>query len=355
MMNFVRKMLTERCLMVIDVKSKIKGSIFFFPLIILLFVLLSSCATTVKYNVSRPAKLAEYGIESIAILPYEPKNNSSTTASPQAVLIMEKLYNRICTTIVNENYCTLIDSNAFKNAQENICDAYITFSVSKFYVYEKFYLEDGSIYQSSTDLSKKTFYNVDDYGRSIPVPLYVIENSASNSSVQFSSDTTVSRYVDLEFSYSVIDTSTNKVLHIENYVISAESEEYKYGSVLPEAAEIIEKKLNYYASKIVSNFQPYYEEKSNTLISDSKNKKMSEAEKLAATGSIENLKLAGKIYLEEYTKNNNLDAAYNYSVLCLSLNELDAAYETMEKVCNESENVNYKKLLVQIEEELSYQ
>ena len=45
----------------------------------------SSCSTTVKYKVSRPAKLSPYGIKTIAVLPYEPKSEKSTSASPQAV------------------------------------------------------------------------------------------------------------------------------------------------------------------------------------------------------------------------------------------------------------------------------
>lgn len=349
MMNFVRKMLTERCLMVIDKKFAI--------LFVILTGLFCSCTTTVKYKVSRPAKLSTYGIQTIAVLPYEPKSEKSTSASPQAVYSMEKLYNRICTTIVNENYCSLVDSTAFKEAESKaeLCDAYITFSVSQFYVYENFYLDDGSIYQWSSDLSKKSFYNIDDYGRALPVPLYVIENSTANSAVQFSSDTNVSRHVDMMFSYNVIDSSTNKVIAMEDFVISADSDEYKFGSVLPEASSIIENQLNIYVSKIVSNFQPYTEDKANSLISDSKNENMKEAKRLAAKGNEENIRAAKKIYFNEYSLNKNLDAAYNFSVLCLSLNEINEAFWVMKTVCSESDNYKYKELLEQLEKELYYQ
>lgn len=351
----VRKMQTERCLMDIDTKSKSSGK-FFLVCIFLILILLSSCATTLNYTASRPAKLAEYNIENIAVLPYEPKNTYSTSASPQAVMSMEILYNRICSSIVNGNYCSLIDSNAFNAAEDKseVCDAYITFSVSQFYVYENFYLDDGSIYQWSSELSTKSFYNVDDYGRPLPVPLYVLESSKLNTPVQISNETKVSRHVDLVFNYSVVETATNKVITMEKFVISEESDTYKFGSILLEASSIIEKQLNNYADKIVDNFRPYNEVKTNTLIQDSKNENMKEANKLASKKSYGNLYAAKEIYFKEYKNNYNYDAAYNYSVICLCLNETDEAYEVMSEVCSETSNLKYQQLLEQIEKELHY-
>ena len=140
MMNFVRKMLTERCLMVIDKKIAI--------LFVILTGLFCSCTTTVKYKVSRPAKLSTYGIQTIAVLPYEPKSEKSTSASPQAVYSMEKLYNRICTTIVNENYRSLVAKQNF--AMPTLHFLFLNFTYMKiFTLMMEVFINGQAIYQKN--------------------------------------------------------------------------------------------------------------------------------------------------------------------------------------------------------------
>lgn len=355
MTNFVKKMQTAKCLTDIDfiMKKNFLTFAFFFIFYTALFV---SCATTVKYNVSRPAKLNSYEITSVALIPYSPEISLSTASSPQAVACMEKLSNQLSQEFLEDGSVSLIDYSLLDekpDSEKASCDAYINFSVSKFFVYDNFYLADGSSV-SSSDYSKKSFYNVDEYGRPLPLPQYVFENSDSSSVVTFSSDTTVSRHVDMEFSYAVVQSSTKKIIQMENFVISADSEEYDFGKTLPAAVEIVEKNLLVIAKKIISNFKPYTILKSHELVEDPKNEVMKNAVKIAAKNDVQNLSVAKNLFYEEYSKNRNFNAAYNYSVISLALGNVNDAFEVMTEVCENSDNALYESLLLEISEEKSF-
>ena len=289
------------------IKKICKISILFFCLFF------TSCATLVKYNSLKPARLSDYEITSVAVLPYSYENSSSsslTTKSPQAIASMEKIYSFVSEEILKEENLSLINydiffrenssaevlttslevsnSHSLENPRSNsfLPDCYITFSLAKFFVYENFYLSDGKSL-SSLDSSVKYFYNIDEYGRSLPLPQYVFESSnTSTSSVIFSDDTTASRHVDMEFSYSIVQTATKKVLQMETFVISSNSEEFPVGKALPFALDIIENELKAYSKQIVNNFRPYKVLKSHALIDSSKNANMKKALKFADRKSV---------------------------------------------------------------------
>ena len=205
-----------------------KKSIFLLVVLMVLALSLTSCATTVRVKVERPAELDLNGAKSVGILPFQAKTTSSMGGVSQAVIdVMEyfgfhdwyydqddidrrELADLITKTLqeglVNSPYLDLVDSTSVQSAlssgKKPRCDVYLTGAITKFDTSIKSVVRERTVNKRKM---KVTYYY---------------------------------RELSMEVMYQIVDTATNKVVSIERVPVDLTSYEHDMRSDVESVYEV---------------------------------------------------------------------------------------------------------------------
>lgn len=324
-----------------------------FLLIFTFAIILSSCATTVRYTTTRPAKLDLNGAKTISVLSFKPyayfnKRNDARgvevfintffeifdRVGPEEKEALEYLKDYIEEGLISSPYIDLVSSSAVHNAIKNgyliPADVYLTGEVTYFNISDK--KETERIVIKHEDENE----DEDDHrGRRKEEYRYVDY---------------FTRYVNFDFKYEVVDSSTNKIISYDKVSISRCSSRYERPRDLPDAFSLIKSDVRYAANKILKELQPYKVSLSVELLKDkSKNPDMKNADKLAKDYHIEE---SYKQFSRIYNETGLFEAGYNAAVLQEALGNLSVAEKEMLDLYNKSNDSRAYEALEDIRYEI---
>jgi hypothetical protein len=274
----------------------------------LIFILATSCATSIRLAVQRPPNLNTAGIRRIAVMPFEA--NSDTYRE------MAQYATTVATNRIQElNYFTLIDSSDIerlkKNNQnvESYIDAQFVGRITRINI------ENGTYKGSYKTLKGDTIYYTD----------YITN-------------------VEIEFNYFMVLARDSRIIGPVSKKKSSSStsrESYPSSSMLLRA--IIDDQLRYLGRDIA----PYTAIETRTFAEEkSKDKTLKEEMKNALTQVKEgNYRLALDAYLGIYEQYKNIASAENVSILYESLGEIQTAANFMQRTLNETGNPRARTVL----------
>lgn len=305
-------------------------------LIITLFsIILSSCATRISYTTTRPAQLDLNGAKTISVLSFKPyayfnKRNDARgvevfinsffeifdRVGPEEKQALEYLHDYIEDGLVNSPYIDVIASSAVQNAIKQgyliPADVYLTGEVTYFSVSDKKETERIVIKHDDED-------DDDPRGRRKEEYRYVDY---------------FTRYVNFDFRYEVVDSSTNKIISYDKVSISRNSSRYERPRDLPDGFSLIKSDIGYSARKILKELQPYTVTLSVELLKDkTKNPEMKNADKLAKDNYIEE---SYKQFRRIYNETGLFEAGYNAAILQEALGNLSTAEKEMSELYNKT-------------------
>lgn len=306
-----------------------------FLLITTLFTLiLSSCATNIRYTTTRPAKLDLNGAKTISVLSFKPyayfnKRNDARgveviinsffeifdRVGPEEKKALEYLQDYIEDGLIKSPYIDVVSASAVQNAIKNgyliPADVYLTGEVTYFNVTDKKETERIVIKHDDEDDDddprgkRKEEYRYVDY---------------------------FTRYVNFDFRYEVVDSSTNKIISYDKITISGSSSRYEHPRDLPDGFSLIKSDIGYEARQILKKLQPYTVSLSVQLLKDkSKNPEMKSADKLAKDYHIEE---SYKQFRRIYNETGLFEAGYNAAILQEALGNLSTAEKEMSELYN---------------------
>ena len=296
---------------------------FSFTLILALFF--TSCATTVKVNLTRPAQLDLNGAKTISVLPFKPyyyykkadvsigKQIVITTfyqifdiRDPDEQLAMNTLKNQIERGLSDSPYIKLVSSDAvqqsLKKGTLNPADVYLTGEVIYFNITDK-----------RSDKKKQ------------------IKAAEGNKLAEYQIISTWRREATFNFKYQIVDSADNRIIAFDEVHISKVSSEYDTKKMLPSAYSLLETDVKATARKILRELQPYTVTKSIKLLeTKTKDKELKERMK-AVDEIVKNNRLteASDKYAEIYEETGLVEAGYNAAILQEALGNLSVAEKLM--------------------------
>ena len=296
--------------------------------VILLTLSLFSCATTVNVNLTRPAQLDLNGARTIAVLPFKPyyyyREHEGSIGKQILVntfyqifniqdtdeqLIIDNLYSQIEHGLVNSPYIKLVSSDAveksLKKGTLNPADVYLTGEVSYFSVTDSKYDEKKLVKPAKDDQLAE--YKIVRYWK---------------------------REVVFNFRYQIVNSTTDKVIAVNEYRCSNTSSRYEAKRDLPSAYSLIKSYLSTASNKILHELQPYVVTKSIKLL-ETKTKDKALKERMKAADELaENSKLerASEEFSKIYKETGLVEAGYNAAVLQEALGNLSVAEKMMLEV-----------------------
>lgn len=314
-----------------------------------LLLMISSCATTVNVQLTRPAQLDLNGARTIAVLPFKPYSyyKEYDTAigreilvnsfyqifdikDPDEQLIIDTLHGQIEHGILESPYIKLVSSESVERALSkrslNPADVYLTGEVSYFDVIDRRKEKKERVRVASGD--QKAEY------------IFV---------------TYWSREVYFNFRYQVVDSSNDTVIASEEFRCSRYSSDYHSRNALPGAYSIIESDIRSASRQILHELQPYTVTKSIKLL-EAKTKDKDVKERMKAAGElVKNYKLeqACKEYADIYQDTKLVEAGYNHAVLMEAQGELSAAEEIMQDIYDTTSDPRLLKGLEDIRYEIN--
>lgn len=303
---------------------------FILAISVLVCYLCTSCASSVKVDVTRPAEMELNGANSVSVLSFKPLTSNSIYYKPSRgdrITIFDflglafdyvsedeerclyELKSRLEKKIVNANYLTLISSSIVEKeinqGKAVSSDVYLTGQVTRFDV---------------SDEKKEEREKIN--GKYFSTYYYV-------------------RNVKFDFYCEVIDSKENKILGYKNFSYSKVSDSKKTKSELPSAYELLSYSIDYAVSDLIRALQPYTERKSLKLLSH-KSEEMKNADKMVKNGLITD---GGRAFLKIYQETGIYEAGYNAALLLEALGKYDSAESLMEKVAkNSGEKKAYRAL-----------
>lgn len=320
--------------------------IFFCSLIIFISV---SCATTVNVNLTRPAQLDLNGARTIAVLPFKPayyyKEYETSLGTeilintfyqifkikdPDEQLVIDSLYSQIEHGLLNSPYIKLVSSDSVEKALRkgtlNPADVYLTGEVSYFSVEDRSSEEKKLIKAASG--SQPAQYQFVKYWR---------------------------REVIFNFRYQIVDSTSDKVIAVNEYRCDNSSYKYESKRELPSAYSIIESSIKTAAQKILHELQPYTVTKSIKLL-ETKTKDKALKERMKAADELaENSMLAkaSEEFQKIYEETGLVEAGYNAAILQEAMGNLSKAEKMMTQVYNANPDSRVGKGLADIQYEIN--
>ena len=317
--------------------------------LLLINLLLFSCATTVNVNLTRPAQLDLNGARTIAVLPFKPyyyyKEYEISLVREILInsfyqifkirdadeqLIIDSLYSQVEHGLVNSPYIKLVSSDSVEKALRkgslNPADVYLTGEVSYFNVDDTRFDEKKLVRAASGDRAAE--YQIVHYWK---------------------------RDVDFRFRYQIVDIATHKVIAANEYRCSDSSYRYDYRGDLPSAYSIIESYIRKCSKKILQELQPYTVTKSITLL-ESKTKDKALKERMKAAEELAESSMLAKAsdeFQQIYEDTGLVEAGYNAAILQEALCNFTKAEKMMIEVYNANPDSRVAKGLADIQYEIS--
>ena len=321
-----------------------------FILIIFTVLCLSSCATTLRVNVTRPSNLNLNGAKSIAVLPFEKGNHSPfdyifeneddedfdyweyyNLIENTEEQFLRYIKNRLDEEISKSSYIELVSNvpveNALKYGKKLPCDALISGEVVTFKVHDLTSKEKKPIPEnadSESVVNGNIIESTPAEGNGfIPLP-------DSKPKPEFYYKYTYTREVQFIFNYEIVDAETKELLGYDTVKIENISDPVEKKDLLPTVYNMVVGDLDSFISSLMRDIQPFTETKSITLLEDNtKNPLMENANKLAKDG---NYSAAYKAFMDVYNSNNQFEAGYNAAMILIAMNELESARSLMESI-----------------------
>ena len=332
-------------------------------------MLLVSCATTLRVEVTRPSNLNLNGAKTIAVLPfdkgqfspfdyvfdYDDKENLNYFEYYSLIeRTEEKLLNYLQTSLEKEiqksSYLSLVNyipvQTALKYGSEVPSDAFISGEVVSFKVHdlvskEKKPLPENGIPEGS--VSNVIESSPAEGNGSVP-------QTQNNVKPDFYYEFSYVREVEFIFNYQVIDGKTKHVIDYDTIKIENMSDRVDDKKLLPEIYYMVKDDIDSFIFSLMKDLQPYKEYKSITLLEDkTKNTRMEEADKLAKDG---NYKASYKAFLSIYDDINQFEAGYNAAMLLMAMGDLRGAESLMSEVYNNFGNPKAIEALNDIRNEI---
>ena len=318
-------------------------------ILVILNLLLFSCATTVNVNLTRPAQLDLNGARTIAVLPFKPayyyKEYETSLGKeilintfyqifkikdPDEQLVIDSLYSQIEHGLLNSPYIKLVSSDSVEKSLRkgtlNPADVYLTGEVSYFSVEDRVSEE------------KK-----------------LIKAASENHPAQYQIIKLWRREVDFHFRYQIVDSSTDKIVAVNEYRCSNTSSKYESRRDLPGAYSLFESYIKKAAKQILHELQPYTITKSIKLL-ESKTKDKALKERMKAADELaENAMLAkaSDEFQKIYVETGLVEAGYNAAILQEALGNLSKAEQMMTEVYNANPDTRVVKGLADIQYEIN--
>lgn len=292
-----------------------------------LILCLSSCATTIRMNVTRPANINLRGAKTIAVLPFTPcmykyynntadyisgkyffNYNQLNNVQEQVIYFLQREMER---NLQTSPYINVVDYNSVKNAvrfgRQNPADVYISGEIVSF-----------SVIDEEREIKKEIKKEADD-SKNPNKPKYIIQKQYN-------------RNVLLVFNYNIVDSKTNTVIDYDTIKIEQESGFYDLQEDLPEIYSMISYDLSDFTSSLQRDIQPYNESKTITLLEDeSKDPNMKHADKLASDGY---LRESYGEFAKIYNNTGKMEAGYNAAMILMALGDFKGAESLMLDVYN---------------------
>lgn len=288
-----------------------------------IFLILSSCTTTVRFSVVRPGEVDLNGAKTIAVLPFKPYEyvniNSNSDAlevfvysflqvfdksAPEEKKSLDYLQSYIEDGLSDSQYINVVSSdsvsNALKKGYINPADVYLTGEVTYFEITDDKTVKKVIVKKGDPKLHTKDQYEFkDEY----------------------------SRNVKMDIRYQIVDSSDDTILSSRKININHTSSKYDSKKSLPSAYSLIQSELKSAGNRILRELQPYTVTRSVTLLKDkSKNEDFKEADKLAKDG---NVVRSSELFSKIYNETHLFEAGYNAAILQLSLGNLSVSEQMM--------------------------
>ena len=303
-------------------KNKHKYIVLFLTCIIFL---ISSCATTLKVNVTRPAKLNLNGAKTIAVLPFTPSDknpfnyffsgdkdilsnyfNYYSQISSVEHDVIDNIKQSLESSLMKSPYITLVNSrdvkSALKYGGKNPADVLIGGEIVSFRVNDRELKEKRKVPDSDADGKKPEYYYEFSYTRD----------------------------VELIINYEIVDGDTRRIIAHDTKRYNESSGNYKKVKDLPNIYYMLSDDLNSFVSELMRDIQPYTVSKSITLLEDkTDDPNMKNADELAQSGYY---KESYSQFIKIYMHKKQFEAGYNAAMLLLAMGELESSEALMSEV-----------------------
>jgi hypothetical protein len=296
---------------------------------------LSSCATSIKVQILRPAQLEINNAKTIAVLPFKTSTSqddstsfigaviqiidlfvNNTNASADENNIVNYVTSSLEDGLASSAYITLVSSSsvsaAITNQTEVPVDVYLTGRISSF----------------KTDIDKGYRTETDKKGNKKKIRTYT-------------------REAQITIRYQVINAKTNTVISSKSRSYSSSSSSYDDRSDVPSAYSILKSSLSTFVRTILHEVQPYVETKSFTFL-ETKDENMKEAKKLVK----KDINAAYLMYMNIYQQQALFEAGYNAALIIQAQGKLAEAKTMMETLCSTYNDSRAFKALSDINNEI---
>lgn len=286
-------------------------------------VLFTSCATSIRFPVERPAEIDSKGATSIAIIPFSTGNmsrfyyNHSSDSKVIANYIQEEFQKRI----LRSSYFTLVSAQGLSKQSSTTTPAY------DLHIH-------GNIYNLSNKVEKILLESEDSKKKHY---LY-------------------KRKVSISIRYEVVYTKTNEILYSTTQHIEDESSEYDSVREVPTFFSLISSDISSRINSITKKLMPYTTTKRISLLKNkSKEPEVKEAMNTAYQLAKEGLyPLAQTAFMNVYQQDGLFEAGYNAARLLEATKELEAAEQLMGQLFFTTNNKKAEKALQEIQREIRY-
>lgn len=289
-------------------------------LFIFICLFFSSCSTTLKVNVTRPANIDLLGAKTIAVIPFEksqdnPINyffdidrdsfedyfNHFTQIASAERSIINYIKGQFERELSRSNYISLIYGNPYK------ADIFITGEIISLRVH---------------DIEKSIKKEVPEDE--------ILDNNEKLEKTEYYYDFIYSREVQLIFNYEIVDGRSRKVIAYDTIKIENQSDFFKNTTLLPNIYEMVKYDLDNFIWSLVRNIQPFNTTKSISLLKDkNENPDMEHADSLAKNGYYHE---SYREFVNIYVNTGLMEAGYNAAMILMALGKLENAEKLMTDV-----------------------
>lgn len=301
-----------------------------------LIMLVTSCATTLNLNLTRPAELDLNGATSIAVLPFGTTgfSNKKFTGGRYPVLdffvsmisedkeqrdFVNYMHKTLEADFATSNYLKLINSDAVKAAvdrgYDSPADVYVTGKLESFNSEIKH--DTRKVKKGEKTVVEEVYYRKANY----------------------------------TFAYQIVDGNTSQVYYSSSFYGSATSDDYDSKNLVPTELAMFRGNIDSEMASIVRKVQPYNVNKSIVLMKDkSKDSRMEEANKLAKNGSIEQSR---QMFETVYKSTGLFEAGYNTAAILEAQGKYDEAKALAEELVEKTGHKKVIRLLDDINYEIN--
>lgn len=321
------------------------------PFLLFISSVFLSCATTVKVKMTRPAQLDLNGAKTVAVLPFKPysyyREHNTTIGigrrivlntfyqifeikDPDEQLAIDTLRSQIERGLLDSPYITLVSAESVQQSMRkgtlNPADVYLTGEVSYFSVEDRKYEERK-----------------------------MVKPASGNQLAEYQIIKYWVREVEFNFSYQIVDSSTETVIAYNEFRCDRSSSGYESRYDLPGAYSLIESDIRSAGRRILQELQPYTIIKSITLL-EVKTKDKAIKERMKAADELaedSQLAQASAEFSKIYEETGLVEAGYNAAILQEALGNFSLAEEMMLDLYNSHPDSRVAKGLSDIRYEIN--